>query len=72
MLENLGRDLRYGMRVLRKTPVFTLVAILSLGIGIGANTAVFSVLDNVLLRMLPVRNPEELVVLRWGGREMWT
>ena len=68
MLENLGRDLRYGMRVLRKTPVFTMVAILSLGIGIGANTAVFSVLDNVLLRLLPVRNPEELVVLRWGGQ----
>ncbi len=68
MLENLGRDLRYGARVLRKTPAFTAVAILSLGIGIGANTAVFSVLDNVLLRLLPVRSPEELVLLRWGGQ----
>lgn len=61
--ENLLRDLRYGVRVLRRTPVFTAVAIASLAIGIGANTAVFSLVDIVLLRSLPVRHAEELVVL---------
>ncbi|HUB77585.1 MAG TPA: ABC transporter permease [Bryobacteraceae bacterium] len=65
-LENLARDLRFGARVLRKTPGFTAIAVLSLAIGIGANTAVFTLLDTVLLRMLPVRNPEQLVVARWG------
>ena len=69
LLENLARDIRYGSRVLRKTPVFTVIAVLSLAIGIGANTAVFSLLDTVLLRMLPVRNPEQLVVARWGARK---
>jgi len=67
MLENLARDVRYGARVLRKTPGFTAIAVLSLAIGIGANTAVFSLLDTVLLRMLPVRNPEQLVVAKWGA-----
>jgi predicted permease len=66
-LENIVRDFRYGIRVLRKTPVFTAVAVLSLAIGIGANTAIFSLLDTILLRMLPVRNPEQLVIARWGG-----
>jgi hypothetical protein len=67
-LENLARDMHYGLRVLWRTPVFTIVAVMSLGIGIGANTAVFSLLDTVLLRMLPVvRNPEQLVVARWGA-----
>jgi predicted permease len=65
-IENLARDLRYGLRILRKTPVFTVIAVLSLAIGIGANTAIFSLLDTILLRMLPVRNPEQLVVARWG------
>jgi predicted permease len=68
-LENLGRDLHYGLRMLRKSPVFTAVAVLSLAIGIGANTAVFTLVDAVLLRLLPVRNPEELVVLKWGARK---
>ena len=67
LLENLVRDIRYGARLLRKTPAFTAIAVLSLAIGIGANTAVFSLLDTVLLRMLPVRNPEQLVVARWGA-----
>ena len=66
-LENLVRDVRYGARVLGRTPVFTAVAMASLAIGIGANTAVFSLVDTVLLRSLPVKHAEELVVLGWGA-----
>src|ERR1022692_4273371 len=66
-IENLVRDVRYGIRVLGRTPVFTAVAMASLAIGIGANTAVFSLVDTVLLRSLPVRHAEELVVLGWSA-----
>ena len=66
-LENLVRDVRYGARVLGRTPVFTAVAMASLAIGIGANTAVFSLVDTVLLRSLPVQHAEELVVLGWSA-----
>ena len=63
-LDTLGRDLRYGLRALRHNPMFTAVALLTLAIGIGANTAVFSVVNSVLLRPLNYPKAEELVALR--------
>lgn len=59
----LTQDLRYAIRVLTKNPGFTLVAVLSLALGIGANTAIFSLLNNVMMSTLPVRDPHELVIL---------
>ncbi|HEX4595234.1 MAG TPA: ABC transporter permease [Bryobacteraceae bacterium] len=63
-LDTLGRDVRYAWRTLRHNPMFTAVALLTLAIGIGANTAVFSVVNGVLLKPLPYPKPEELVALR--------
>jgi predicted permease len=60
-LEQLVNDVRYGLRAMRRNPGFTAVAVLSLALGIGANTAVFSVMDALMLRMLPVRDPAQLV-----------
>src|SRR5438876_899115 len=60
-LDRLGQDVRFAFRMLRRTPAFTAVAILSLALSISANTAVFTLINAVLLQVLPVANPHELV-----------
>ena len=62
-VESVARDVQYAVRTLRKAPGFASVAVLTLTLGIGANTAIFGLIDALMLRQLPVRNPDELVVL---------
>ena len=66
-LESISQDLRYGARLLAKSPGFTLVAVISLALGIGANTAIFQLVDAVRLRSLPVQNPQELAEIKIIG-----
>ena len=67
-LDTVFRDLKYTYRTLARTPGFTAIAVLTLALGIGANTAIFSLLDQVLLRLLPVKDPQQLVLLTMKGR----
>ena len=68
ILEQLGQDVRYAFRTIIANKLFTLLAVSSLALGIGANTAIFSFMDSILLRSLPVSDPESLVVLNWHAK----
>jgi predicted permease len=68
-LETLWQDVRYGLRQLRRSPGLATVIVLSLTLGIGANTAVFTLMDAVMIRMLPVKNPQQLVLFGWISHE---
>src|SRR5690349_18485129 len=69
MIQTWWNELRVAVRLLLKTPAFTLTAVLSLALGIGANTAIFTLLDQVMLRPLPIESPNQLVVLKYTGGE---
>lgn len=68
-LESFAQDLRYGLRMVAKSPAFAAVIILTLALGIGANTAIFTLVNAVMLRSLPVRDPQQLVVPLWSARQ---
>src|SRR5215469_16015072 len=69
--DQLRQDIRYGLRQLRRNPEFTAVAVVTLALGIGANTAIFQLLDAVRLRNLPVRNPSELTIVHLADLPGW-
>jgi predicted permease len=71
-LDNAGRDIRYALRTLRRNPAFAITALLSLALGTGVNAAIFSLVDQVLLRPLPVNDPDRLVHLAWRGNSLAT
>src|SRR5438067_13861465 len=62
------QDLRYALRIMAANPLFTAMAALSLALGIGANTAIYSFMDAILMRALPVQNPQSLVVFNWHSK----
>ncbi|MBN2314090.1 MAG: ABC transporter permease [Sedimentisphaerales bacterium] len=67
-MRTIWHDMRYGLRQLRRSPGFTAIAVLSLALGIGANTAIFSLINGILYKSLPVRNPGELRLINWTGQ----
>ncbi|MPZ20555.1 MAG: FtsX-like permease family protein [Luteitalea sp.] len=71
-VDDLVRDVQYATRQLRRSPGFALLAMLCLGLGIGVNTAIFGVINSVLLRQMPVADPERLIVISRGERTAWS
>ncbi|HEV2245687.1 MAG TPA: ABC transporter permease, partial [Terriglobia bacterium] len=69
--DELRQDVRYGLRQLRRDPGFTIVAVVTLALGIGANTAIFSLIDAVMLKSLPVQDPSRLVIFNWAAHKEW-
>src|SRR5215472_18758379 len=69
-MTSIASDVRYALRNLRRSPLFSVVAVASLALGIGANTAIFTLIDQLILRLLPVRNPEQLVMIWSSGPHM--
>src|ERR1700729_436131 len=67
--DHLIQDLRFALRGIRKSPLFAAVVVLTLALGIGANTAIFTVIDAVMLRAIPVSDPQHLVVFSWKARK---
>src|SRR5690348_2502558 len=70
-LEQLRQDIRFSVRTLLKSPGFSITSILTLALGIGANTAIFSLIDAVMLKALPVSHPEQLLQVNMGGKDIW-
>lgn len=68
-LTDLRQDIIYGVRLLRKSPGFATIALLTLALGIGANTAIFSLIDELMLKALPVSNPSQLMLLKFAARK---
>ncbi len=73
-MDQIRQDVLFALRMMRRSPGFTAVVVLSLGIGIGANAAIFSIIDELLLKPLPVQAPQELVLFNWleGRKSMRT
>jgi putative ABC transport system permease protein len=71
-LDELGRDVRYAFRLFVRNPAFTVIIVLTLALGIGANTAIFSIIDSLLLRALPVKEPGRLAIVTSTGQSSWT
>src|SRR5262245_59718870 len=69
-MTSIATDIRYALRNLRRSPLFSVAAIASLALGIGANTAIFTLVDQLILRLLPVRDPEQLVMIWSSGPHM--
>jgi len=67
-MDELLNDIRFGIRMIRKSPGFAAVAVLTLAIGIGANAAIFSLVDQLILRLLPVQDPQRVVALAGMGK----
>src|ERR1700733_3326356 len=68
-LDHLVQDLRFALRGIRKSPLFATVVVLTLALGIGANTAIFTIIDAVVLRSIPVSDPQQLVIFNWKAHK---